>query len=154
MNALQYALNTPNVFVPFDWKHSSNHWVFLIIVLSHRSFILNPLYSCVLEKLKPKLRRSQMEGDNVCPLNFLDAQLEKSGFLSNCLNNDVLKKVSFSRTSISGGLFLKITLFIKMLQHGDRECHIVVLLDDDVVDWDEAYPPQMGEDSTTQGFLI
>lgn len=43
--------------------------------------------------------------------------------------------------------------FIKILvnfiiQHGDRECHIVVLLDDDVVDWDELYPPQMGEDTT------
>lgn len=34
------------------------------------------------------------------------------------------------------------------MQHGDRESHIVVLLDDDVVDWDELYPPQMGEDST------
>lgn len=31
-------------------------------------------------------------------------------------------------------------------EHGERECHIVVLLDDDVVDWDENYPPQMGED--------
>lgn len=35
-----------------------------------------------------------------------------------------------------------------IVQHGDRECHIVVLLDDDVVDWDELYPPQMGEDTT------
>lgn len=33
-----------------------------------------------------------------------------------------------------------------MFQHGDRECHIVVLLDDDVKDWDENYPPMMGED--------
>uniref|UniRef100_A0A914W0Z2 BTB domain-containing protein n=1 Tax=Plectus sambesii TaxID=2011161 RepID=A0A914W0Z2_9BILA len=33
-------------------------------------------------------------------------------------------------------------------EHGDRECHIVVLLDDDVVDWDETYPPQMGEETT------
>ncbi|VDK45037.1 unnamed protein product [Gongylonema pulchrum] len=33
-------------------------------------------------------------------------------------------------------------------EHGERECHIVVLLDDDVVDWDEVYPPQMGEDLT------
>lgn len=32
-------------------------------------------------------------------------------------------------------------------QHGDRECHIVVLCEDDVVDWDEEYPPQMGEDN-------
>ncbi|KAI1731105.1 BTB/POZ domain-containing protein [Ditylenchus destructor] len=33
-------------------------------------------------------------------------------------------------------------------ENGDRECHIVVLLDDDVVDWDEEYPPQMGEDTS------
>ena len=32
-------------------------------------------------------------------------------------------------------------------QHGDRECHIVVLCEDDIVDWDENYPPQMGEDN-------
>jgi BTB/POZ domain-containing protein 10 len=31
-------------------------------------------------------------------------------------------------------------------QSGERECHIVVLTDDDVVDWDEEYPPQMGEE--------
>ncbi|XP_033740636.1 BTB/POZ domain-containing protein 10-like [Pecten maximus] len=33
-------------------------------------------------------------------------------------------------------------------QTGDRECHIVVLVEDDVVDWDEEYPPQMGEEYT------
>lgn len=31
-------------------------------------------------------------------------------------------------------------------QRGDRECHIVVLTDDDFIDWDEDYPPQMGEE--------
>lgn len=31
-------------------------------------------------------------------------------------------------------------------KRGDRECHIVVLLDDDTVDWDEEYPPQTGEE--------
>uniref|UniRef100_A0A915DZK6 BTB domain-containing protein n=1 Tax=Ditylenchus dipsaci TaxID=166011 RepID=A0A915DZK6_9BILA len=29
---------------------------------------------------------------------------------------------------------------------GERECHLIVLLDEDIVDWDEEYPPQMGED--------
>ena len=33
-------------------------------------------------------------------------------------------------------------------ERGDRECHIIVLLDDDIVDWDEDYPPQMGEDTS------
>lgn len=31
-------------------------------------------------------------------------------------------------------------------QRGDRECHIVILTDEDIVDWDEEYPPQMGEE--------
>lgn len=47
--------------------------------------------------------------------------------------------------------FLEETILPQMIvstEHGDRECHIVVLLDDDVVDWDELYPPQMGEDTT------
>ncbi|PAV90625.1 hypothetical protein WR25_12195 [Diploscapter pachys] len=33
-------------------------------------------------------------------------------------------------------------------EHGERECHIVVLMDDDAVDWDDEYPPQMGEETT------
>lgn len=40
-------------------------------------------------------------------------------------------------------------------QRGDRECHVVVLLDDDSVDWDEEYPPQMGEEySQSKYFFI
>ncbi|XP_050544281.1 BTB/POZ domain-containing protein 10 [Daktulosphaira vitifoliae] len=35
---------------------------------------------------------------------------------------------------------------VNSAQRGDRECHIVVLLDDDSVDWDEEYPPQMGDE--------
>ena len=31
---------------------------------------------------------------------------------------------------------------------GSRECHIVVLANDDVVEWDEEYPPSMGEEET------
>ena len=29
---------------------------------------------------------------------------------------------------------------------GDRECHIVILLEEDTIDWDEDYPPPMGEE--------
>ena len=43
--------------------------------------------------------------------------------------------------------------FIVLLQvicatRGDRECHIVILVDDDQIDWDEDFPPQMGEEYT------
>lgn len=31
---------------------------------------------------------------------------------------------------------------------GDRECHIVILVDEDIIDWDEDFPPQMGEEYT------
>lgn len=33
-------------------------------------------------------------------------------------------------------------------KRGDRECHIVILAEEDIVDWDEEYPPQMGEEYT------
>ncbi|XP_037933980.1 BTB/POZ domain-containing protein 10 [Teleopsis dalmanni] len=41
---------------------------------------------------------------------------------------------------------LILPLMVDSAQRGDRECHVVVLLDDDVVDWDEEFPPQMGEE--------
>ncbi|XP_015520515.1 BTB/POZ domain-containing protein 10 isoform X4 [Neodiprion pinetum] len=41
---------------------------------------------------------------------------------------------------------LILPLMVNSAQRGDRECHVVVLLEDDVVDWDEEYPPQMGEE--------
>ena len=40
------------------------------------------------------------------------------------------------------------------LQHGERECHIVVLIDDDVVEWDEEYPPQMGEEHSQSKYTV
>jgi BTB/POZ domain-containing protein 10 len=42
-------------------------------------------------------------------------------------------------------LFLEeliLPLMVGSAQRGDRECHVVVLLDDDVVDWDEDHPPE------------
>lgn len=41
---------------------------------------------------------------------------------------------------------LILPLMVISAQRGDRECHVVVLLDDDSVEWDEKYPPQMGEE--------
>ncbi|CAL8104864.1 unnamed protein product [Orchesella dallaii] len=41
---------------------------------------------------------------------------------------------------------LILPLMVKSAERGDRECHIVVLLDDDTVDWDEEHPPNMGEE--------
>lgn len=46
-------------------------------------------------------------------------------------------------------LFLEeliLPLMVNSAQRGDRECHVVVLLDDDTVIWDDDYPPQMGEE--------
>lgn len=41
---------------------------------------------------------------------------------------------------------LILPLMVNSAQRGDRECHVVVLQDDDMVDWDEEYPPQMGDE--------
>lgn len=43
-------------------------------------------------------------------------------------------------------------LMVASAQSGERECHVVVLTDDDVVDWDEEYPPQMGEEYAQSQF--
>ncbi|XP_015274929.1 PREDICTED: BTB/POZ domain-containing protein KCTD20 isoform X1 [Gekko japonicus] len=41
---------------------------------------------------------------------------------------------------------LIVPIMVGSAKKGERECHIVVLTDDDVVDWDEDYPPPMGEE--------
>lgn len=46
-------------------------------------------------------------------------------------------------------LFLEDLIMPQMVQaaqQGDRECHIVMLTDEDVVEWDDEYPPQTGEE--------
>jgi len=49
-------------------------------------------------------------------------------------------------------LLIFVVVCLSVGQHGDRECHIVILTDEDVVDWDGDYPPQMG-DECPQGNL-
>lgn len=33
-----------------------------------------------------------------------------------------------------------------VFQRGNRECHIVILAEEDIVEWDHEYPPSMGEE--------
>ncbi|CAL4196197.1 unnamed protein product, partial [Meganyctiphanes norvegica] len=52
-----------------------------------------------------------------------------------------------ARTQFEGFLEEHILpLMVLAAQRGDREAHIVILLDDDTVEWDDDYPPQMGEE--------
>jgi len=39
-------------------------------------------------------------------------------------------------------------VLLKCAKRGDRECHVVILNDDDYTEWDEMNPPQMGEQCT------
>lgn len=43
---------------------------------------------------------------------------------------------------------LLVPAMVSSAQEGERECHIVVLTDDDTVDWDHDHPPPMGEESS------
>lgn len=79
-------------------------------------------------------------------------------------SKQLVKSLKLNFDSITGGLLhelsnegaraqfesfleeLILPVMVNSAQRGDRECHLVVLLDDDVVDWDEEYPPQMGEE--------
>ena len=40
-----------------------------------------------------------------------------------------------------------------VLQKGEREVQIVILMEDDVIDWDEDYPPSVGEDHVERWFM-
>ena len=64
---------------------------------------------------------------------------------------DLLHELSNDGARVQFDLFLRQVILPKMLQstnNGDRECHIIVLMDDDVVEWDDDYPPPMGEEFT------
>ncbi|XP_023649361.1 BTB/POZ domain-containing protein KCTD20 isoform X4 [Paramormyrops kingsleyae] len=41
---------------------------------------------------------------------------------------------------------LLVPAMVSSAQEGERECHIVVLTDEDTVDWDTEHPPPMGEE--------
>ena len=37
-------------------------------------------------------------------------------------------------------------IVVVVSQKGERECQIVILMEDDIIDWDDQYPPSMGEE--------
>ena len=39
------------------------------------------------------------------------------------------------------------SLVLLLLQKGERECHIIVLMDDDTIEWDTEHPPYTGEEN-------
>ncbi|CAD5122068.1 DgyrCDS10519 [Dimorphilus gyrociliatus] len=41
-----------------------------------------------------------------------------------------------------------VTQMVLSAERGDRECHVVILTGEEIIDWDEDYPPQMGEEYT------
>ncbi|XP_058053788.1 BTB/POZ domain-containing protein 10 [Anopheles bellator] len=61
----------------------------------------------------------------------------------------LLHELSNEGASIQFGAFLEsliLPLMVDAARQGHRECHIVVLSEDDIIDWDAEYPPQMGEE--------
>ncbi|XP_050097732.1 BTB/POZ domain-containing protein 10 isoform X2 [Anopheles aquasalis] len=61
----------------------------------------------------------------------------------------LLHELSNEGASIQFEAFLEsliLPLMVDAARQGHRECHIVVLSEDDTIDWDEEYPPQMGEE--------
>jgi BTB/POZ domain-containing protein 10 len=69
--------------------------------------------------------------------------------MSSCSSGGLLHELSNDGARYQFEFFLEelmLQLMVNSAQRGDRECHIVILLDDDVVDWDETYPPQMGDE--------
>lgn len=68
-----------------------------------------------------------------------------------CYTGELLHELSNDGAKSQFNEFLQKIILPKMLQstnHGDRECHIIILTDEDAVDWDEDFPPPMGEELT------
>ena len=45
-------------------------------------------------------------------------------------------------------------VYVHTQQKGERECQIVILMDDDTIDWDEKYPPSLGEERIQRKFIV
>lgn len=43
-------------------------------------------------------------------------------------------------------LIIIITISHYIMQKGERECQIVILMEDDNIDWDDENPPSLGEE--------
>uniref|UniRef100_A0A8B9HAU8 BTB (POZ) domain containing 10a n=1 Tax=Astyanax mexicanus TaxID=7994 RepID=A0A8B9HAU8_ASTMX len=77
----------------------------------------------------------------VCIKAVVSEQMKHIGALMHELSNDGARQQFESYLEE-----MVLPLMVASAQSGERECHVVVLTDDDVVDWDEEYPPQMGEE--------
>ena len=75
------------------------------------------------------------------PFNTTTVVSENLSAFMNELSNDGSRRKfeSFLQTDIVPGM-------AEAAMKGERECHIVCLKDDDIVDWDPEYPPAVGED--------
>ncbi|KAK2725546.1 BTB/POZ domain-containing protein 10-like isoform X2 [Artemia franciscana] len=113
--------------------------------------ISGTLFRCILDYYKTGFincppSTSVQELKEACDYMLLpfDAQTIK------CKNlHGLLHELSNEGARVQFESFLESLILPAMVssaQRGDRECHIVILLDDDVVEWDEDYPPLQGEE--------
>ncbi|UJR09019.1 hypothetical protein I4U23_013268 [Adineta vaga] len=75
------------------------------------------------------------------PFDQLTIQCQDLCGLLHELSNDGAKK-QFE-------IFLEKNIYpvlVESAQRGDRECQIVILCDDDLIEWDDDYPPQLGQE--------
>jgi BTB/POZ domain-containing protein 10 len=75
------------------------------------------------------------------PFDQLTIQCQDLCGLLHELSNDGAKK-QFE-------IFLENDIYpvlVESAQRGDRECQIVILCDDDLIEWDDDYPPQLGQE--------
>lgn len=46
-----------------------------------------------------------------------------------------------------------LSLLVKCTQLGERECHVVIVTDDEIIEWDPDYPPQMPENELNSNII-
>lgn len=72
----------------------------------------------------------------------------KSHFVEKLISPTIIKSAQVEKDLFNLNFFWGLCLYIdffNLFQRGNRECHLVILKDDDVVEWGE-FPPNNGEE--------
>ena len=67
--------------------------------------------------------------------------------LCNLLLDDVISHAVLVEEYVVTACLFASSLIMLLLQKGERECHIIVLMDDDTIEWDTEFPPYTGEEN-------
>ncbi|KAM8977178.1 BTB/POZ domain-containing protein KCTD20-like, partial [Pelodytes ibericus] len=136
-NGRKYNITRPNEKGEFEIAEGIRSQVFCAVL----DYYKNGFIQCPDHVSIPELREAC---DYLC-INF-DCNTIRCHDLS-ALLHEISNDGAYSQFGHCLEEFI-LPVMVSCAKRGERECHIVILTDEDTVDWDEAHPPPMGEENT------